>query len=105
MKSSRRTFLITSLGAASALALASRQALAADAPKVSEDDATAKALGYKMDATKVDKAKFAKYAAGQECSNCQFFQGKPTDAFAPCPMFGGKQVAGKGWCNAYSKKA
>ncbi|WP_225936721.1 high-potential iron-sulfur protein [Caballeronia sp. NK8] len=20
-------------------------------------------------------------------------------------MFGGKQVAGKGWCNAYSKKA
>jgi len=105
MKSSRRTFLITSLGAASALALGSRQALAADAPKVSEDDATAKALGYKMDATKVDKAKFAKYAAGQECSNCQFFQGKPTDAFAPCPMFGGKQVAGKGWCNAYSKKA
>jgi hypothetical protein len=104
MKSSRRTFLITSLGAASALALASRQALA-DAPKVTETDPTAQALGYKMDATKVDKAKYPKYAAGQECSNCQFFQGKPTDAFAPCPMFGGKQVAGKGWCSAYSKKA
>ena len=104
MKSSRRTFLITSLGAASALALASRQALA-DAPKVTESDPTAVALGYKMDATKVDKAKYPKYAAGEDCGNCQFFQGKPSDAFAPCPMFGGKQVAGKGWCSAYSKKA
>ncbi|CAB3725892.1 high-potential iron-sulfur protein [Trinickia soli] len=104
MKSSRRTFLITSLGAASALALGSRQALA-DAPKVAESDPTAQGLGYKLDATTVDKAKYPKYAAGQECSNCQFFQGKPTDAFAPCPIFGGKQVSGKGWCSAYSKKA
>jgi High potential iron-sulfur protein len=103
MKQSRRTFLITSLGAASALAL-SRQALA-DAPKLTESDPTAQALGYKEDATKVDKAKYAKYAAGQVCSNCQFYQGKATDAFAPCPMFGGKQVNGKGWCSAYAKKA
>ncbi|PMS22455.1 High potential iron-sulfur protein [Trinickia dabaoshanensis] len=104
MKTSRRTFLITSLGAVSALALASREALA-DAPHVAETDPTAVALGYKMDATKVDKAKYPKYAAGETCSNCQFFQGKPADAFAPCPMFGGKQVDGKGWCSAYSKKA
>jgi hypothetical protein len=104
MKSSRRSFLITSLGVATTVAL-SRQAFAADAPKVSESDPTAQALGYKADATKVDKAKFAKYAAGQSCSNCTFYQGKATDAWAPCPMFGGKQVAGKGWCSAYNKKA
>ena len=104
MKSSRRTFLIPSLGAVSALALASREALA-DAPHVTESDPTAVALGYKMDATKVDKAKYPKYAAGEKCANCQFFQGKPTDAFAPCPMFGGKEVANGGWCSAYSKKA
>jgi hypothetical protein len=103
MKTSRRSFLITSLGVASSLAL-SREAFA-DAPKVAESDPTAQALGYKNDASQVDKAKYAKYAAGQMCSNCQFFQGKPTDAFAPCPMFGGKQVAGKGWCSAYTKKA
>ena len=102
-KTSRRTFLITSIGLASSLAL-SRQAFA-DAPKVSEADPTAQALGYKVDATKVDKAKFPKYAAGETCSNCNFFQGKATDPFAPCPMFGGKEVAGKGWCSAYSKKA
>jgi hypothetical protein len=103
MNTSRRTFLITSIGAASALAL-SREALA-DAPKVAENDPTAQALGYKMDATKVDKAKFAKYTAGEDCSNCSFYQGKPADAFAPCPMFAGKQVSAKGWCSAYNKKA
>jgi hypothetical protein len=104
MKSSRRTFLITSIGVASTLAL-SRQAAFADAPKVTEADPTAQALGYKEDASKVDKAKWAKYAAGQDCGNCSFYQGKAGDAWAPCPMFGGKQVSGKGWCSAYNKKA
>ncbi|HTI17483.1 MAG TPA: high-potential iron-sulfur protein [Trinickia sp.] len=103
MKSSRRTFLITSLGAASALAL-SRQALA-DAPLVSESDPTAAALGYKADASQVDKAKYPKYAAGQKCGNCQLYQGAPTTDHAACPMFGAKQVKAAGWCNAYTKKA
>ncbi|WP_233861834.1 high-potential iron-sulfur protein [Paraburkholderia adhaesiva] len=103
MKTSRRSFLITSIGVATTVAL-SRQAFA-DAPKLSESDPTAMALGYRADATKVDKAKFAKYVAGQTCSNCQFFQGKPTDAWAPCAMFAGKEVSAKGWCGAYAKKA
>ncbi|HXZ10632.1 MAG TPA: high-potential iron-sulfur protein [Paraburkholderia sp.] len=102
MKSSRRTFLITSIGVASSLAL-SRQAFA-DAPKVAETDPTAQALGYKADASKVDKAKYTKFAAGQSCSNCSFYQGKVTDPYAGCPMFAGKQVAGTGWCSAYNKK-
>jgi hypothetical protein len=104
MKSSRRTFLITSLGAASTLALSPQTAFA-EPPKLTESDPTAQALGYKEDANKIDKAKFSKYAAGQDCGNCTFYQGKPTDAWAPCPMFGGKRVALKGWCSAYVKKA
>src|ERR1700761_1910248 len=100
MKTSRRTFILTGVGVASTLALGSRVALA-DAPKVDENDPTAQALGYKADATKVDKAKYAKYAAGEDCGNCQFYQGKAADAFAPCPMFSSKQVASKGWCSAY----
>lgn len=103
MKSSRRTFLITSFGVASSLAL-SRQAFA-DTAKVAENDPTAQALGYKTDASKVDKAKYAKYAAGQDCGNCSFYQGKPSDPYAGCPMFAGKQVAATGWCSAYNKKA
>ena len=100
---SRRSFLIKSVGVVSALAVA-RTALAA-AAKIDEKDPAAVALGYAADASKMDKAKHPKYAAGQSCSNCQFYQGKATDAFAPCPMLGGKQVAGKGWCNVYAKKA
>lgn len=103
MKSSRRSFLITSIGVASTLAL-SRQAFA-DAPKVVETDPTAQALGYKADASQVDKAKYAKYAAGQDCGNCSFYQGKGSDPWGGCPMFGGKQVSAKGWCSAYNKKA
>ena len=102
MRKSRRTFMIATAGVASSLAL-TRLAFA-DSPKESDTDATAQALGYKSDATKVDKAKYAKYAAGQVCGNCTFYQGTAGDAFAPCPMFGGKQVAGKGWCSAYSRK-
>jgi hypothetical protein len=104
MKASRRTFLISSAGVVSTLAL-SRTAFAADAQKVAESDPTAQALGYKLDAATVDKAKFPKYAAGQDCGNCSFYQGKAADAYAGCPMFGAKQVASKGWCNAYNKKA
>jgi High potential iron-sulfur protein len=103
MKSSRRTFLITSLGTACALAI-SRQAFA-DAPMLAESDPTAQALGYKADATQVDKAKYSKYAAGQDCANCSAYQGKPGSMAGPCPLFGEKQVAAKGWCNAYIKKA
>ncbi len=74
-------------------------------PQLDEKDPTAQALGYKHDASKADKAKFKQYAAGQTCANCQLFQGKPTDAWAPCTIFPGKQVNGKGWCSAWVKKA
>ncbi|MGF6637072.1 hypothetical protein OKW38_001528 [Paraburkholderia sp. MM5496-R1] len=102
MSNSRRTFMTITAGIASGLAL-SRIAFA-DEAKVSEADSTSLALGYRIDAANVDKTKYAKYAAGQVCRNCAFYQGKSNDAFAPCPIFGGKQVAGKGWCSAYNKK-
>jgi High potential iron-sulfur protein len=71
---------------------------------VVETDPQPTALGYKADATKVDKTKQPKYAAGQACNNCALFQGSPSAAAGGCPLFAGKQVAGKGWCNAWAKK-
>lgn len=98
----RRVFILQSVAAAGVAALATTaQAEAA----VSESDPQASALGYKADATKVDKAKQPKYAAGQDCGNCALFQGKAGDAAGPCPLFGGKHVSAKGWCSAYAKKA
>lgn len=101
---SRRYFMRLAACSGAAL-LAGRQALAADAPVLDEKDPQAVALGYVADAAKVNKAKYPSYAAGQGCGNCQFYQGKPTDPLAPCPLYGGKRVATLGWCGAYAKKA
>ena len=102
--SSRRQF-IALFPAASAALLAGRSAFAADAPMVDEKDPQAAALGYVADATKANKAKYATYAAGQHCASCALYQGKADAAAGPCPLFAAKQVASKGWCSAYAKKA
>ena len=102
MKNSRRQFIILSAAGACTLALNGKVQAQA---MVSETDPQAAALGYKADDSKVDKAKYPKYAAGQECDNCALFQGKAGDATGGCSLFGAKKVAGKGWCSAYAKKA
>ncbi|MEY4295800.1 MAG: hypothetical protein RLY82_1488, partial [Pseudomonadota bacterium] len=75
----RRSFIVNcSFGAsaaAAALTLTTSPALA-QGVMVAETDANAVALGYKALATKVDKAKYPKYVAGQVCTNCALFQGK-----------------------------
>ena len=98
---SRRQFIaIVPLLGAAALARAE-----ASPPLVDPKDPQAQALGYTADATKVDKAKYPKYAAGQACSGCALYQGKPGDASGPCPLYAGKAVAAKAWCSAWVKKA
>lgn len=93
-------FLITLAASGTALATgAQAQAL------LGEMDAQAVALGYVADAKRVDVKKFPKFVAGQNCSSCALFQGKPADKSGGCPLFAGKQVAGAGWCSAWAKKA
>jgi high potential iron-sulfur protein len=102
----RRDFLKAgSLAVVSAAIAGSAGNAAAQEPRLDEKDAQAQSLGYRHDATKVDKAKFEKYLPGQHCANCTFYQGKPADAWGSCAIFANKQVAGKGWCSAYVKKA
>jgi hypothetical protein len=101
---SRRQFVIQFSAASAALGSA-HFASAQATPMVAEADSQAKALGYFADATKTDKVKYPKYAAGQLCSNCALYQGKATDKAGGCPLFAGKQVAGKAWCSAWVKKA
>lgn len=74
-------------------------------PMVDEKDAQAVSLGYVADASKVDKAKFASFQAGQACSNCALYQGAAGSTAGGCGIFAGKQVAAAGWCSAYAKKA
>lgn len=102
MTTNRRTFVIHSIVGASVLATAS---LAQAQAMVAEGDPQATALGYKADASKADKVKYPKYAAGQQCSSCALYQGKAGAAAGGCPLFAGKQVTAKGWCSAWAKKA
>lgn len=105
MKSNRRIFVIQSVVSAGILATTRLAQAQAAAPLVQETEPQAVALGYKSDATKADKVKYPKYAAGQNCASCALYQGKATDAAGGCPLFAGKQVSAKAWCSAWAKKA
>jgi hypothetical protein len=99
----RRQFVLTAVPAA-ALVLGAARAASAQPAKLEESDPAAAALGYKMDATKVDAKKYTTYAAGNTCASCQLYSGKAGDASGPCAAFGGKLVMAKGWCSAWVKK-
>jgi hypothetical protein len=103
MSLSRRAFiengaiLIATIGVSDA-------AGSAPVPMLSESDPTALALGYKANASAVDKAKFAQYASGQSCSSCALYQGPAGSSSGPCAIFAGKAVSATGWCSSYAKK-
>ena len=102
MKTPRRTFLLAVAATGASLATTAR---AQAQPRVDEKDPQAVALGYVHDASKVDAKRFPKYAAGQNCANCALYLAKPADPWGPCPLFANKQVAARGWCSAWAKKA
>lgn len=62
------------------------------------DNATAKALAYTEDASKVSHPSFK---PGSNCGNCQFF----TAATGVCSLFPGFKVPAAAWCSAWAKKA
>jgi High potential iron-sulfur protein/TAT (twin-arginine translocation) pathway signal sequence len=100
---SRRRFLKVAAGTAAAAVVVGglpRFARAADLPPVTEADPTAKALAYVEDASKSTNAK---YKAGDDCANCQFYTGGPTGR-GPCQLFPGKSVNAKGWCVSHTPK-
>ncbi len=100
-QNSRRTFLLQVAAAGTALAASQAHAQA----KLDEKDPQAVGLGYVADTKKADAKKYPKHTAEQKCNNCALYQGKASDAWGGCPLFGAKQVAGAGWCSAWAKKA
>ncbi|MEE4660130.1 MAG: high-potential iron-sulfur protein [Halieaceae bacterium] len=101
---SRRDVLAAG-GAIIATSLMGSRAFAAD--KVTEDDPTAVALGYKHDATAVDTSAWAKKAADtnneQVCSSCALYMDQG-DGWGACSIFQGRLVNANGWCNAWIAK-
>src|ERR1700723_2357893 len=104
MSLSRRAFIENSAIMMIASAGISSVAWSDSLPMLSESDPVATGLGYKVDASSVDKAKFPQYAAGQTCSNCALYQGAAGASSGPCPIYAGKVVSATGWCASYTKK-
>src|SRR5215469_7539011 len=75
------------------------RAFGADAPLVTGDDATAKALKYTPDASKAADAK-----PGSKCANCALYQGAAGSSQGGCLLFPGKSVMASGWCMSWAAK-
>jgi hypothetical protein len=103
MSLSRRAFIENSVIVIAAIGVSSVEP-ADSAPMLSESDPTAAALGYKTNASTVNKAKFPQYAAGQSCSTCALYQGAAGAPSGPCTIYAGKSVSSSGWCASYTKK-
>lgn len=106
----RRNFLklgVKAGGGALALSAIPIQLVADE--EVREDEPLAQAMGYVVDASKVDTAKFPKRAgeagATQFCNNCALYAGGVEDELAPCSIFQNRPVRGPGWCNAWVAKS
>lgn len=99
---SRRRFLQSTFGTvAAAVLLGSRPADADDAlPLLSEDNPTAKALGYVDDVDKVPASE-PLLKPNAICANCLHYKGAETDPVAPCALFPGTSVPARAWCKAW----
>ena len=85
----RRVFVLHVIGGASSLAGGMRLASAADAPtdeRVTEADPYARSMGFRLDTTQVDQAKYPRHDVTQKCSSCQLYDGKPGEALGPMTM-------------------
>jgi hypothetical protein len=104
----RRDFIRGALGAtffAPAITLTGARALAQGLTPLDPTDPTAHSLGFVTDATQVQASANPTFKAGQHCAACSQFQGKATDASAPCTIYAGHTVPGGGWCRVFTPRS
>lgn len=100
-KLSRREFTLGSLTLGITAALGAGGSSKAAAMPLDPNDPTAKALGFVADAKQVNATQNPMFKPTQKCATCAQYQGKASDALAPCNIFGGKTVPNGGWCKVW----
>jgi hypothetical protein len=113
---SRRGFLAASAASLAAMPLAAQLLTACNdssaplppgAQALKEEEATATALGYKADASKVDDKRFPKRAGSegtkQFCKNCSYYTPK-NEGWGECQILRAGLVTANGWCNTWNAK-
>jgi hypothetical protein len=102
MKSNRRVFMMQVVGGLGTLALGSKASFAA-VEKLTEADSYGKSMGFKLNTMDVDKAKWKRWTAEQNCGNCQLWNGKENKTVAgygECSFFE-RYTPEAGWCKNY----
>jgi hypothetical protein len=95
----RRIFMLQVMAGGS---MATAGTLARAEDEMAESDPYARSMGFRLDTTKVDQARYPRHdPATQQCSKCQLFSGKPGDPKGPCSFFGGRLVSPGGWCRNF----
>lgn len=112
--SERRSFFAQSILAGLAVFLAKPWQSAmvfadgAALPQLDESNPTAKALGYQLNADKVDPKKWPKRSGAdakqQRCSTCMFYTAIDKKS-GKSQIFPTNSVKAEAWCNSWSKKA
>jgi hypothetical protein len=98
----RRTFILQLAVGTSTIALATR--VAAEDERVTETDPYARSMGFRVDTSQVDQARYPRHATDQHCSKCQLFSGKAGEPLGPCSFYGGRLVPINGWCRNFKAK-
>ena len=96
----RRVFICRA--AAMAAGAAWGRSAMADWPMLAENEASAVALGYRADASQVDRKQYPGYAPGDCCSGCTIYETQVGESSGLCPAFPNRRVAAGGWCRAFS---
>jgi hypothetical protein len=106
-KFSRRAIIKSTLmvGACTPTFVLLNDAFAQALKPLTDDNPTAKALGYVSDSSQVDSAKFPGHTAAQTCSRCAQYTGQPGDTRGGCKLFVGYSVPAAGWCTAWATNA
>jgi High potential iron-sulfur protein len=102
----RRDFLKWALASAVVIpTLGAADARAAGLPLLDTTDPVAQSLGFVPDVSKLDLRASPTLKSGQRCGVCMQYQGKQSDAMAPCSIFPGHSVPAGGWCGAFVKRS
>jgi rubrerythrin len=96
----RRHFVLSASALVTALTAA--RPVFAETAELEENEAIAKNFGYVKDVSKLDKAKYPGYTAGQDCRSCALYQGNAGADLGPCEIIPGKVIRANGWCNAWA---
>jgi hypothetical protein len=99
----RRVFMLRMITGTTVLAVDGLARAQAPAEPVKETDPYPKSMGFRLDTTKVDKAKFPRHEASQKCSECQLFSAKAGETLGTCSFFK-RTVPPDGWCRNFKPR-